>query len=168
MRKMHLLLAMLGVAAFVTVGCGKGDDDHSHDDHDHGKSGHDDDHGHDDHGHGKGGHEHTGEAHDLGTHDLGGYPIKVVQRGDAKAGGEAVLECTSPLPKGKDMTGVIAWLGDAEGKELSARAKADKQGDGDYDAHIRLPKEIPAGSKYWAEITFADGSVQKGSWDMKK
>jgi len=162
MKKMTMMMAALGVAALVMVGCGK-DDDHGHD---HGKdSGHTHKDGdkHDDHGH-----EHTGEAHDLGTQDLGGYPVKVVQRGDAKAGGEAVLECTSALPKGKDITGVVAWLGDAAGVELSARAKADRHGDGDYDAHIRLPKEIAAGSKYWIEATFADGKTAKGSWEMKK
>jgi hypothetical protein len=163
MKKMTMMMAALGVAALVTVGCGK-EDDH---DHDHGKagSGKDDGHAHKDGDHG---HEHEGEAHDLGTQDVGGYPVKVVQRGDAKAGGEAVLECTSALPKGKDITGVVAWLGDAAGVELSARAKADKHGDGDFDAHVSLPKEIPADSKYWIEATFADGKTAKGSWDMKK
>lgn len=162
MTQKKYLMAALAVSALMIAGCGgSSDDDHKHDHEKEHKGKHDDEHA-------KGGHEHVGEAHNLGEAAIGPYKMTVTRRGDAPAGGEAVLECVIPMPAGADMTGVIAWLGNADGEELSPRVVADKHGDGDFDAHIRMPATIPAGALYWVEATFKDGSTHKASWPRKE
>jgi len=156
------MLAALAITALGLAGCG-GSVDKEHD-HEKSKSGkHVDDQGEKGHGH-----EHVGEPHNLGEVMIGSHKMTVTQRGDAPAGGEAVLECVIALPGGADLTGVVAWLGNQDGEELSARVNAEKHEDGDFDAHIRLPTTIPPGSLYWVEATFKDGSKHKASWPRKE
>jgi hypothetical protein len=117
----------------------------------------------DDHDHGDGD-VHTGEKHDLGKQEAGGYSVTATQFGELAGGGEGVFELAVTGGAAKP-TAVRAWVGteDAEG---STKTKGEAEGD-DYDVHVELPATLAPESKLWVELDTAAGS-QKVSFDLPK
>jgi len=115
--------------------------------------------------------DHAGHAHDeksskgraLGSKEIAGYTVKVMQESDVKAGGEGafaiVLSGKNEKPKA-----IRAWVG-VQSAEGSTKGKAVAEGD-EWHAHVEVPDPIPAKSQFWVEIETAAGKV-KAAFDYK-
>jgi hypothetical protein len=188
MKRLTILFA-LTAALFVLVACEKQgtapspvdkDSDHVHQDdeaHDHAATSADPHEGHDHaedsdddgtvaHADGEAvGHDHGGEAHPLGTAAAGPYSVGVTQIGGVSPGAdELVFEI---VVSGAVTPAVVrAVVRSPDGAE-SLKVKADKTGDGSYDAHVgELPETLPAGSQIVVEIAGPDGSKATASFDL--
>jgi hypothetical protein len=141
------LMTLLATLVLTLAACGKHDHEDGHT-HDNGKSG-------TSHGHS---HEH-GKEHPLGQMDLeGGYHVGASRMGDLHAGQEAMFEIhVKKDGKAIGDASVTAWLGDADGKELTRPANCTwMTGEDLYDAHIMLPAEWPEGTRLWVRIRHAE------------
>ena len=107
--------------------------------------------------------EHKGEKKDLGTKKVGGFQVQVTQIGDVKAGEEAIFIIR---PKGEgEPKAVRAWVG-IESGQGSIRTKAEEEKEGEWHAHHKVSKPMPAKSKLWVELETA-AAKPKASFDMK-
>lgn len=108
-------------------------------------------------------HEDKGQTKELGSKEVAGYTVKVIQESAVKPGEEAAF---AVIPSGqKDKPKAIrAWVGvqDAEG---SVKGKAVEEGE-EWHAHVEVPKPIPAGSQFWIEIETSAGK-KKAAFDYK-
>jgi len=127
------------------------DDDHAG--HDHGEAGHDDHAGHD---HGDG-HAHGGEPHKLGSRQVTGLTVEVVQFGPATSGlAELVFKIEV---KGATTPTAIRLLVRAPDGAESLKVKADKGGDHKYHAHVgELPDQLGEGSVLVVEVETPSGT----------
>jgi hypothetical protein len=130
MRLLLTLLLTLAIAA-----CGHSHDDNGHS-HDNGRKG------------AHGAHDHHGEAHHIGHAELeDGYHIGAARVGELEAGKEGVFEI-HVRKDGQDVANatVVAWLTDAEGKDVTRRPQGEFMSDENlYDVHVMLPPEMTAG-----------------------
>lgn len=118
------------------------------------------------------GHEHKagekeedhGPLTDLGTKKVGEFEVQVSLAGEAKPGEEAVFIVK---PKGTaEPKAVRAWVG-AESGQGSIKTKAEEEKEGEWHAHHKVSKPMPANSKVWVELETVSGK-QRASFDMKK
>jgi len=146
--------------------------DDGHADHDHGEAGHDDHAGHDhgeanhddhaDHDHGEAdhdGHGHGGPRHELGSNEIAGLTVKVVQFGTATSNiAELIFELDirgEPAP-----TAVRLLVRAADGSE-SLKIKAGKGGNSKYDAHVgELPNKLGESSVLVVELETPSGTKE--------
>jgi hypothetical protein len=122
--------------------------------------------GNDGHNHSTDGHadEHAGPKQDLGKQDIAGYTIQVNQLGAVKAGEEVIFVITVSGGTGEPKA-VRAWVG-VESGEGSIRTSAEEEKEGEWHAHHKVSKPLPARSKLWVEVEAASGK-KKGSFDFK-
>jgi hypothetical protein len=81
----------------------------------------------------------------------------------ASGGGEGAFDLviTGGKPKA-----VRFWVG-TENAEGSTRAKAEEETKDNWHVHVEVPKPLPAGSKFWAEVEPPTGDPVKVSFDVK-
>ena len=107
--------------------------------------------------------EHKGEKKDLGKLKVGTYEVQVTQVGDVKAGEEAIFVIK---PKGEgEPKAVRAWVG-VETGQGSIKTKAEEEKEGEWHAHHKVSKPMPAKSKLWIELETAAGKP-KAAFDLK-
>ncbi len=149
------------------------DDGHDHgeaghdddDGHDHGEAGHDDDDGHD---HGEAGHDddgpgqdsghgHGGQRYELGSREIAGLTVKIVQFG---AAADNVAELVFEIDvQGKTAPTAVRLLVRAADGAESLKTKANKVGDHEYDAHVgELPDKLGEGSVLVVEVETPSGT----------
>jgi hypothetical protein len=109
------------------------------------------------------GHDHAAEAKPLGSLVIGSQTIAIATAGDLAAGTELHVELQlkpeAPAPKA-----IRVWVGSENARgSVKAKAEAEKDAKGAYEAHVEVPKPIPADSKLWIAIEHADGQTTKGS-----
>jgi hypothetical protein len=119
------------------------------------------------------GHEHKeGEKHgedhgpltDLGTKKIGTYEVQLTLAGEVKAGEEAVFIIK---PKGtEEPKAVRAWVG-VESGQGSIKTKAEEEKEGEWHAHHKVSKPMPANGKVWVELETAAGK-QRAAFELKK
>ena len=134
---------------------------HSPDDgHDHAGERKSDDHA-DDHADQEGGngHGHGGQRHELGSREIAGLTVEVVQFGTATNNvAELVFEIDvlgEPAP-----TAVRLLVRTPDGAE-SLKVKANKVGDHEYDAHVgELPDQLGEGSVLVVEVETPSGTEE--------
>ena len=116
------------------------------------------------HKHGQGEEEHKGEKKDLGSKKVGSFNVQVTQVGDVKSGEETILIIK---PKGDgEPKAVRAWIG-VESGQGSIKTKAEEEKEGEWHAHHKVSKPLPAKSKLWVELETAAGK-QRASFDYKQ
>ncbi len=126
-------------------------DDHAG--HDHGEADHEDDAGDDD----DKGHGHGGERHVLGSREVAGLTVEVVQFG-AATGNIAQLIFELDVQGEPAPTAVRLLVRASDGAE-SLKVKASKIGDHGYDAHVgELPKQLGEGSVLVVELEMPSGT----------
>ena len=107
-------------------------------------------------------HEH-GKAVEVGEVTVGTTKVDVEMAGAATPGKEVHVELhlapATPAPKA-----VRVWIGIESGRG-SEKAKAEAEADhpGGYEAHVDVPNPLPEGSKIWVSIEPASGDAVKGS-----
>lgn len=81
----------------------------------------------------------------------------------AAGGGEGAFDLviTGGKPKA-----VRFWVGTEAGAE-SVKAKAEEETTDNWHTHAEVPKPLPAGSKFWAEVEPTTGAPFKVSFDLK-
>jgi hypothetical protein len=81
----------------------------------------------------------------------------------AAGGGEGAFDLviTGGKPKA-----VRFWVGTEDGKD-SVKAKAEEETTDNWHTHAEVPKPLPAGSKFWAEVEPPTGAPFKVSFDLK-
>jgi len=129
-------------------------DEHAHD---HGKADHDDHAGHD-HGNGNGnGHGHSGQRYELGSREIAGIMVEVVQFGAATGN---VVELVFELEvRGEPAPTAVRLLVRAPDGAESLKIKANKTGDHEYDAHVgELPNQLGEGSVLVVELQTSSGT----------
>jgi hypothetical protein len=93
--------------------------------------------------------------------------LKLVATMDApvskEGGGEGAFDLviTGGKPKA-----VRFWVGTEAGTE-SVKAKAEEETPDNWHTHAEVPKPLPAGSKFWAEVEPPTGAPFKVSFDLK-
>ena len=107
-------------------------------------------------------HGHThGEPVALGKTSIGTTAVTVTGAGELVAGKEwhvgVVLASGAPAPKA-----IRVWIG-AENGRGSEKARALKATEGNYEAHVAVPKPLVAGSAVWVALESATGEIDKGS-----
>jgi hypothetical protein len=122
--------------------------------------------GHDGHAHAAGAPEpaHAGPKHDLGKQAVAGYTLQVSQLGAVTAGEEAIFIITVSGGTGEPKA-IRAWVG-VESGEGSIRTAAEEEKEGEWHAHHKVSKPLPAKSKLWLEVESAAGK-KKASLDFK-
>ena len=138
-------------------GDGHADD---HDGHDHGEADRDDHAGHD---HGEAdyddhdgqengdGHGHSGQPLELGSREIAGTTVEVIQFG-AATGNLAELVFKIDARGESSPTAIRVLVRAADGAE-SLKVKANKLGDHEYDAHVgELPDQLGEGSVIVVEV----------------
>lgn len=116
------------------------------------------------HGDGKKHDEHDGKKTDLGSKKIAGYDIQVTQVGDVKAGDEAIFIVKVSGGTGEPKA-VRAWVG-IESGQGSIKTKAEEEKEGEWHAHHKVSKPLPASPKLWVEIETSSGK-KKDSFDVK-
>lgn len=107
-------------------------------------------------------HDH-GKAVEAGEVTIGTTKVEVELAGTVTAGKEVHVELhlapATPAPKA-----VRVWIGIENGRG-SEKAKAEAEADhpGGYEAHVDVPSPLPEGSKIWISIEPASGDAVKGS-----
>jgi hypothetical protein len=109
------------------------------------------------------GHDHAAEAKPLGSLVIGSQTIAIATAGDLTAGTELHVELQlkpdAPAPKA-----IRVWIGSENARgSVKAKAEAEKGAKGAYEAHVEVPKPIPADSKLWIAIEQADGQTIKAA-----
>lgn len=85
----------------------------------------------------------------------------------AAGGGEGAFDLViTGYPAGQKPKAVRFWVGNEAG-DGSLKAKADEETPDNWHTHAEVPKPLPAGSKFWAEVEPATGAPFKVSFDPK-
>jgi hypothetical protein len=85
----------------------------------------------------------------------------------AAGGGEGAFDLViTGYPAGQKPKAVRFWVGNEAG-DGSVKAKADEETPDNWHTHAEVPKPLPAGSKFWAEVEPATGAAFKVSFDPK-
>lgn len=103
------------------------------------------------------------DATTVGTVTAGGETFDVKREGDAPAAGSSTTMVIKP--EGAKPDSVDGWIGLMTDSAKKVDGVYDS-GDGDYDMDITVQSPLPAGSKFFYEITIA-GQVSAGSIDLK-
>jgi hypothetical protein len=108
------------------------------------------------------GHAHShGEQVALGKTSIGTTAVTVTGAGDLVAGQEwhlgVALAPGASVPKA-----IRVWIGAEHGRG-SERSRAQMISAGKYEAHVAVPKPLPAGSAVWIAIESAAGATEKGT-----
>lgn len=108
-------------------------------------------------------HSHKGERQ-LGSKEIAGYTVKVIQESDVKPGEEGAfaIELSGKDEKPK---AIRAWVGDHSAAG-SVKMKAVPEGK-EWHAHVEVPRNLPSNAQFWVEIETARGKT-KGAFDYKK
>ena len=89
------------------------------------------------------------------------------QIGDVEGGKEGIFEVH--VMKDKDHLSdaqVSVWIGDKDGKELEERSAGEWRADEDcFDCHVRVPKDMPEGTKLFVLIRKGDLEI-KDSFEL--
>lgn len=106
---------------------------------------------------------HQGARKELGSKEIAGYSVKVMQESPVHAGEEAAFAIVLSGKKEKPKA-IRAWVGvqDAEG---SVKGKAVPEKD-EWHAHLEVPTPIPPQSQLWVEIETEAGK-KKAAFDYK-
>ncbi|MCA8917770.1 MAG: hypothetical protein KDB68_17005 [Planctomycetes bacterium] len=159
MKKL-LVTMLITVSCLAIAACGGGGENGTHNEGNHAEDGHD----HDGHDHGD---AHDGEQHDLGHRMKDGIHYGVTQIGDVEGGKEGIFEVH--VMKDKDHLSdaqVSVWIGDKDGKELEERSAGEWRADEDcFDCHVRVPKDMPEGTKLFVLIRKGDLEI-KDSFEL--
>ncbi len=104
------------------------------------------------------GHGHAGEEHALGTRKIGDYTVVVARLGDLRPKmTEIVLEIS--VQGSGTPTAIRVQIKTPAGEE-SLKVKANRVGEGQYDAHVgELPPNLPPGSQVWVEVAEETGTA---------
>ncbi len=97
----------------------------------------------------------------VGTLVVGAYTLDIHQERDAVAAGATsrfVIKTSGGMP-----TTVTGWIGTADATGSVKKAASYDPGDSDWDDDVTAPSPIPAGSKFWVEVTDATGKKDVGS-----
>ena len=105
----------------------------------------------------------SSSATTVGTVTAGGETFEIKREGDAPAAGSMTTMVIKP--DGAKPDSVDGWIGLETDDDLAVDAVYDS-GDGDFDLDIDVQSPLPAGSKFFYEITIA-GQVNAGSIDLK-
>ena len=100
------------------------------------------------------GHSHGGNAHDLGTVEIGGSELSVSMSGSVSPNTQLHVDVThagGPIP-----VEIRLWVGVKSG-EGSLKSKADGNG-GHWHGHVECPKSIDSDTKLWIEAESTDGT----------
>lgn len=108
------------------------------------------------------GHQH-GQDKDLGSKEIAGYTVKVLQESGVKAGEEGAFAIVLSGRKEKPRA-VRAWVG-VQSAEGSVKGKAVAEEE-EWHAHVEVPQPIPADSQFWVEIETEAGK-KKAAFDYK-
>ncbi|HYE18722.1 MAG TPA: hypothetical protein VEA69_09775 [Tepidisphaeraceae bacterium] len=104
----------------------------------------------------------------LGETTIAGLKLKAMQDEPVKPGGEGAFDLViTGYPAGGKPKAVRFWVG-VESGDGSTKAKAEEEKPDNWHTHVEVPKPIPAGSKFWAEVEPATGAKFKVSFDMKQ
>lgn len=103
------------------------------------------------------------DATTVGTVTAGGEAFDIKREGDAPAAGSSTTMVIKP--EGAKPDSVDGWIGLETDDDLAVDGVYDS-GDGDYDMDMTVQSPLPAGSKFFYEITIA-GQVSTGSIDLK-
>ncbi|QOV90694.1 hypothetical protein [Humisphaera borealis] len=104
----------------------------------------------------------------IGELATNGLKIKAMQDEPVKPGGEGAFDLQiTGYPAGGKPKAVRFWVGSESG-EGSAKAKAEEETPDNWHTHAEVPKPIPAGSKFWAEIEPATEDKFKVSFELAK
>lgn len=104
-------------------------------------------------------------AFTVGTTTAGPYTFDVLREGDAPAAGVTttmVLKATA----GGMPTSITGWIGVASGEGSTKVLAIYDAADGDFDDDVTVPTPMPAGAKYYFEVT-TNSAVVTGSIDLK-
>ena len=120
---------------------------------------------------GGGGHK-AGDDHanavTLGETTANGLKFKAIQDEPIKAGGEGAFDLViTGYPAGAKPKAVRFWVGTESG-DGSVKAKADEESPDNWHTHVEVPKPLPAGAKFWAQVEPASGAAFKVSFDLKQ
>lgn len=107
--------------------------------------------------------EHKEKARELGSKEIAGYTVKVMQETDVKAGQEGAFAIALSGGKGKPKA-IRGWVGVANA-EGSVKAKALPEED-EWHCHVEVPEPIPDKSQFWVEIE-TDAGKKKAGFDYK-
>ena len=99
----------------------------------------------------------------LGSKEIAGYAVKVMQESDVKAGEEAAFAIVLSGKKDKPKA-IRAWVG-VQSAEGSVKGKAVAEEE-EWHAHVETPKPLPAKSQFWVEIE-TDAGKKKAAFDYK-
>ena len=104
----------------------------------------------------------------LGETTAGGLKFKALQDEPVTPGGEGAFDLQiTGYPAGGKPKAVRFWVGNETG-DGSTKAKAEEEKPDNWHTHAEVPKPIPAGSKFWAEVEPATGEKFKVSFDFKQ
>lgn len=107
------------------------------------------------------GHHHHHPMTNLGSHPIGAAKLVIQAAGSVKPGGRLHLDLAyvpaAPAPKA-----IRVWVGIESGRG-SAKAKAELEKDGLYEAVVELPAPLPEGAKIWISVEPAVGETVKAS-----
>ena len=119
-------------------------------------------------GHGKGeGEGKHANAVTIGETTVSGLKILAKQDEPVAAGGEGAFDfIVTGYPAGGKPKSVRLWVG-VESGEGSVKAKAEEESPDNWHSHVEVPKPIPAGAKFWAEVEPATGKKFKVSFEFK-
>ncbi|GDY12194.1 hypothetical protein LBMAG53_10720 [Planctomycetota bacterium] len=105
--------------------------------------------------------DHDHAMTDLGSHAVGSTTVAIKAAGSVKPGGRLHLDLAhvpaAPAPKA-----IRVWVGIESGRG-SAKAKAELEKDGLYEALVELPAPLPEGAKIWISVEPASGETVKAS-----
>ena len=93
----------------------------------------------------------------------GGESFLIEREGDAPVAGASTTMVIKP--EGAKPDSVRGWIGLEADDDLAVVGAYDSA-DGDYDLDIDVQSPLPAGSKFYFEITMS-GTVNAGSTDLK-
>lgn len=101
----------------------------------------------------------------VGTTQAGPYTFDVLREGDAPAAGVTTMMVLKATAGGMP-TSITGWIGVASGEGSTKALAVYDAADGDYDDEVTAPTPLPAGAKYYFEVTTDDRKVT-GSIDLK-
>ena len=99
----------------------------------------------------------------LGSKTVNGYELAAFQSGPLDDG-ELDLAVKGGAGKPKS---VRFWVG-LEGEGDSAKASAGEESPGNWHTHPKVPKPLPTGAQFWAEVEPPSGATFKVAFDVKR
>jgi len=101
----------------------------------------------------------------LGETTVGGLKLVATMDEPVSKGGGGEGAFDLVITGGKPKA-VRFWVGTEAGTE-SVKAKAEEETTDNWHTHAEVPKPLPAGSKFWAEVEPPSGAPFKVSFELK-